>query len=319
MTKLIVIVGITGQKGGSVARFFSSLSDWKIRGLTRNPSSPSSLHWTSLGVEIIAADLSCPSTLASAFSGATAIFSTTDFWGPFYDPSTPALLKDGENLAQFYKEAEKMQGVNVADAASKIVGLERLVVSALCHAEEGSVGIYRNVAHWDGKAEAVKYLKETYPGLAEKTTVVVVGNYMENWMMDIKLRKQTDGSFRLALVGSGKTPQPHISIADDLGSVVHAALLTPPGKIILAARSMLSYTLQLQIWCEANQVLFGSFDELSVDMFEKFFSSSRTRKEFGEMMAFIDEFGYAGIGRSCCLSSFEEFVKKQDWSKQLNA
>lgn len=89
--------------------------------------------------------------------------------------------------------------MNVADAASKVVGLERLVVSALCHAEDGSGGQYKNVAHWDGKAEAVKYLKSTHPELAEKTTVVVVGNYMENWMADIKLRKASLSLFRKLL------------------------------------------------------------------------------------------------------------------------
>ncbi|KAL5326429.1 hypothetical protein ACEPPN_004114 [Leptodophora sp. 'Broadleaf-Isolate-01'] len=199
MTKLIVIVGITGQQGGSVAAFFSTLPDWKIRGLTRTPTSPSALHWSSLGVEIITADLSSPETPTAAFAGATAIFSTTDFWGPFYDPSTSALLKEGESLAEYCKEREKTQGMNVADAASKVVGLERLVVSALCHAEDGSGGQYKNVAHWDGKAEAVKYLKSTHPELAEKTTVVVVGNYMENWMADIKLRKASLSLFRKLL------------------------------------------------------------------------------------------------------------------------
>lgn len=79
--------------------------------------------------------------------------------------------------------------MNVADAASKMEGLERLVVSALCHAEEGSKGKYKNVKHWDGKAEGVRYLKEMYPDLEKKTSVVVVGNYMENWITDIKLRK----------------------------------------------------------------------------------------------------------------------------------
>lgn len=137
----------------------------------------------------MSADLSNPSTLPTAFAGATAIFSTTDFWAPFYDPSTESLLKDGKTLAEYCKELESQQAMNVADAASMVLGLERLVVSALCHAERASGGKYGNVKHWDGKAEGVMYLKEKYPELAERTTVVVVGNYMENWLTDIKLRK----------------------------------------------------------------------------------------------------------------------------------
>ncbi|KAH7417677.1 NmrA-like family protein [Cadophora sp. MPI-SDFR-AT-0126] len=328
MSKLMVIVGITGKQGGSVATFFSTLPDWRIRGLTRNPVSPRALHYSSLGIEIVSADLSNPSTLPTAFAGATAIFSTTDFWAPFYDPSTESLLKDGKTLAEYCKELESQQAMNVADAASMVLGLERLVVSALCHAERASGGKYGNVKHWDGKAEGVMYLKEKYPELAERTTVVVVGNYMENWLTDIKLRKADDGSYRLALVGSGLTRQPHISIANDLGRIVHCALFIPPQRTILAAGSMLSYTSQMEIWCRINKVPFGGFDELSIDVFENFFPVPGLGRELGEMMAFMDEFGYAGdwdvvlpeqLGVECPMTSFEDFVKTQDWSKQLSA
>lgn len=98
----------------------------------------------------------------------------------------------------------------------------------------------------------------------------------------------------MGLVGSGLTQQPHISIANDLGRIVHAALLVPPQKTILAAGSMLSYTSQLEIWCRVNKVPFGGFDELFIDMFEKFFPVPGLGRELGEMMAFMDEFGYAG-------------------------
>ncbi|PVH82302.1 putative NAD dependent epimerase/dehydratase [Cadophora sp. DSE1049] len=335
MSKLIVIVGITGKQGGSVATFFSTVPNWRIRGLTRNPSSPKALHYSSLGIEIMAADLSTPSTLTAAFAGATAIFSTTDFWSPFYDPSTPSLLKEGETVAEYCKVLEKKQVINVADAASKVVGLERLVVSALCHAEEGSGGKYGNVKHWDGKAEGVRYLKERYPKLAEKTTVVVLILFYLLYQKVLRrfkllttlLYQAHDGSYRLALVGSGLRPQPHISIAHDLGCIIHCALLAPPKKTILAAGSMLSYTSQLEIWCRVNNIPFGGFDELSIDMFERFFPIPGLGRELGEMMAFMDEFGYAGdwdvvlpeqLG-PCPTTSFEEFVKGQDWSKQLNA
>ena len=98
----------------------------------------------------------------------------------------------------------------------------------------------------------------------------------------------------MGLVGSGLTQQPHISIANDLGRIVHATLLVPPQKTILAAGSMLSYTSQLEIWCRVNKVPFGGFDELSIEMFETFFPVPDLGRELGEMMAFMDEFGYAG-------------------------
>jgi len=98
----------------------------------------------------------------------------------------------------------------------------------------------------------------------------------------------------LGLVGSGITQQPHINVANDLGRIVHCALLAPPQKTILAAGSILSYTTQLEIWCRVNKVPFGGFDELSIDTFENFFPVPGLGRELGEMMAFMDEFGYAG-------------------------
>jgi uncharacterized protein YbjT (DUF2867 family) len=81
---LLVVVGATGTQGSSVVHTFLSASPpWRIRGLTRNPSSAASKALTAKGVEMVAADLDDSSTLPAAFAGATAIFAVTDFWGPF--------------------------------------------------------------------------------------------------------------------------------------------------------------------------------------------------------------------------------------------
>lgn len=138
---------------------------------------------------MVAGDLSSPSSLTAAFAGATAIFSTTDFWAAYYNPYTQSLLAQGQTLGEYCMLQELQQGRNVADAASNVVGLERIVVSSLCDVREKSGGKYGGVYHWDGKARAVKYLNEAYPALAAKLSVVLVGNYMSNWKKDVKLRK----------------------------------------------------------------------------------------------------------------------------------
>jgi nucleoside-diphosphate-sugar epimerase len=63
MTKLIVIIGITGNQGSSVASTFLADPTWRIRGLTRNPSSPASRALSACGVEMLHADLHVPSSL----------------------------------------------------------------------------------------------------------------------------------------------------------------------------------------------------------------------------------------------------------------
>lgn len=73
--------------------------------------------------------------------------------------------------------------------AAKIEGLERIVASSLVDAEKLSKGKYKGVYHWDSKARGVEYLREVYPELAKKMTVVMMGNYMGNWKRDLKLQR----------------------------------------------------------------------------------------------------------------------------------
>lgn len=82
--KLLVIIGITGNQGGSVATAFLSDPNYRIRGITRNPSSPKAKQWEGKGVEIVEADLDDVKSLEKAFEGANLIFSVTDYWEPFF-------------------------------------------------------------------------------------------------------------------------------------------------------------------------------------------------------------------------------------------
>jgi NmrA-like family len=114
---------------------------------------------------------------------------TTDFWGTFYNPATLALLKDNQTLGEYCYRQELEQGKNVFDAASQVQTMEMIVVSSLPDAEKLSGGKYKGVYHWDGKARALAYLKEAYPGLAGKLSTIIMGSYMGNWLGDLKLRK----------------------------------------------------------------------------------------------------------------------------------
>ncbi|KAK1029177.1 hypothetical protein LTR33_017263, partial [Friedmanniomyces endolithicus] len=81
MSKLIVVVGVTGVQGSSVADTFTRLSGWSVRGITRNPTGPAAQTLAAQGVEIVKGDLEDKDSLLPAFEGATAIFANTDFFG----------------------------------------------------------------------------------------------------------------------------------------------------------------------------------------------------------------------------------------------
>jgi len=154
---------------------------------------------------------------------------------------------------------------------------------------------------------------------------------------------ETESGFRLALVGSGTTLLPHIDVERDTGYLIHALLECAPGKMVLGAGEMISWSEMLKIWCECNKVQFGGFDPLSVGQFERFIPVPGLGRELGEMFAFMDDFGYAGgdpdvvlpsevnfphfngtstnhaqLGVNCPVTSWEDWVKKQDWSNVLS-
>ena len=86
---LLVVIGATGNQGGSVISHFLAQSPptYCLRGLTRNTSSAASQALTAKGVEMVAADVDDYASLKRAFDGANAIFSVTDFWHPYNDPN----------------------------------------------------------------------------------------------------------------------------------------------------------------------------------------------------------------------------------------
>jgi hypothetical protein len=186
--KLIVVLGATGNQGGSVIKTFLNEPGWIIRGVTRNPSSEASKQLAAQGVEMVAADLNDTSSLVEAFRGAYAIFSVTDFWKPFYDPANRAKVKPGQTINEWVYEYELQQGKNVFDAAATTTtttgtdGLQRLVFSSLSDVTKWSNGKYLRCYHFDSKAHAVNYGREKYPDLWRKTSLIQIGYYLSNFL-----------------------------------------------------------------------------------------------------------------------------------------
>ena len=48
------------------------------------------------------------------------------------------------------------------------------------------------------------------------------------------------------------------------------------------------------MWCEVSNVPFGGYDEISIETYEKDVLVPGLGKELGEMLLFMDEFGYTG-------------------------
>ena len=82
--KIFVVFGATGNQGGSVIDSILSdpktASEFKIRGITRDPSKPNAQALTAKGVECVAADINSRDQIKSALQGAYAVFAVTNYW-----------------------------------------------------------------------------------------------------------------------------------------------------------------------------------------------------------------------------------------------
>jgi hypothetical protein len=209
------------KQGSSVAKVFLDQEGWKVRGITRDPSKESSKKWASQGVETVAGDLDNLESLKKAFSGANVVFGSTDFWQHLQDPNTHQLAAEQKRTPnEVAYDREVAQGKVIVDAAAaNIATLDRFVLSTLSEARKWSNGTILWNKHFDAKAEAVNYLKATYPELWAKTSLLQLGYFASNWKsFSGTPTKQEDGTFKVSLPLSGDRKLPIVDPNTDTGT-----------------------------------------------------------------------------------------------------
>jgi hypothetical protein len=183
MSKTILVVGATGIQGSSVASTFLQIPNWIVRGLVRDPTSPNAIELATKGVELVKGDLADPASLAAAVKGVNVIFANTRF-NPaqaFESAEFKALAKPGQSPLEFHFEEEVAKGRNIADAAAAVEGLERFVWSSASEPGKWSKGKYDDLLSFETKGAVWKYIQDTYPELARKTSLLYLGSYATNW------------------------------------------------------------------------------------------------------------------------------------------
>lgn len=132
---------------------------------------------------MVAGDFDSPASLDTAFKNASAIFTVTDFWYSFFDPTQrEKAAAAGQSIGVFNREIEAQQNRNIIDAAAKVTSLEKFIFSGLPNTNELSGGKYPHVYHFEGKAMGEEYGRSKYPKLWEKTSVFYAPFYLENWV-----------------------------------------------------------------------------------------------------------------------------------------
>jgi uncharacterized protein YbjT (DUF2867 family) len=130
---IIVVTGATGLQGGAVSRHLLG-AGWRVRALTRNPTSKRAQALAAAGAEVAQGDMGDIATLLPLFDGAYGIYSV-------------------QNPVISGSDAEVRQGKNVADAASR---------SGVRHLVYGSAGIGRSgtgVPSWETKVQIEAHIR----------------------------------------------------------------------------------------------------------------------------------------------------------------
>ncbi len=277
--QLLVILGATGQQGGSVASFVLSTPSlstrYKIRAITRDPTQPAAAALRAQGAEILQADLDDPAALTPALAGAHTVFITTR---TIYDAHT--------------KEREVRQGKAAADAAVA-AGAEYIIYSTEVHCEVLTQGRHV-VPAYDARGEVEAYIR----GLPVKSAFFAPGAFMQNltgMSAPRPLGGEYPGVYAIAGIFKGDAVFPWIDVVADTGRFVGAILADPEGfagRTLYAASGLHSYD---EVAAKMT-ALMGRTVRYVVVPEEAFrgFLPEMARGPVVSMFRFVEECGYYG-------------------------
>jgi uncharacterized protein YbjT (DUF2867 family) len=215
-SKILTVFGATGNQGGSVvANVLSNAklsSEFKLRGITRDPSKPNAQKLTAKGVEMVSADMNDVASLKSAISESYAVFAVTNYW---------------ETMS---KEIEVQQGKNIADV-SKATGVKHLIWASLPHVTKLTKGELKHVAHFDGKAEVEEYIESIKGETGMLASYWRPGFFMSNLKGMINKNPQTDVPTLNMPWDAEKTQVGLLDVAGDTGKFVAGLLLADPKSV----------------------------------------------------------------------------------------
>ncbi|MFD7667179.1 NmrA/HSCARG family protein [Streptomyces sp. NPDC059788] len=152
--KTVVVLGATGQQGGSVAAALRA-DGWAVRAIVRDPSGHRARSLSALGVETVRGDLGDPDSLRAAFTGAHGVFSV--------QPNS------GQSGADVTDEDEVRFGAAVAETAGHC-GVAHLVYNSAITA-----GSTTGVDHLDTKNRIEAHVRN----LGTAGTIIRPATFME--------------------------------------------------------------------------------------------------------------------------------------------
>jgi hypothetical protein len=283
MVKIITVVGATGAQGKGVVRAFINNPAYKVRAITRNPSSEAGQALAAQGAEVVAADLDDLASLKAAFAGSHIIFGVTNFFEPFIAHQSPDKAMD----------VELQQGINLAQAAAATSTLEHYIWSTLPNIKAISAGKYL-VPHFEGKNRIDAYIRDNEPALLAKTTFFWVTWYHSNYTFPMFTPYFIGTAGKYIQLGNYAPETPILTIGDvsrNVGAFAKAVVEQPGkttgGAVVLASSEGHQAGEMLQMWARAQGTK-AQFVRVSGEAFREVWPL--WAEEMGVMMEFWDEY-----------------------------
>ena len=279
-SELVLVTGVTGRQGGAVARALIE-NGFRVRGMTRNPSSDRAAEMASLGVELIQGDFDDSTSLDAAMTGVSGIFLVTNFWEHNYD-------------------GEVRHGRNVVDAANRN-GVLHLVFTSVANADQQTA-----IPHFDSKYEIESYIRQA----GVPYTILRPVSFMENW----EYQRERIMTGKISSPFSESTRLQQISVRD-IGRFAALAFSNPEswlGRSLNIAGDEYTMREAMDLFTQVTGNLV-TFERLPWDAYLKV-----AGKEMTIMDRWIDGTGYSAdikLVRSLLpdMMSLEEYLRLNNW------
>lgn len=257
-SRIIAVIGATGQQGGAVARHLLAAGDWTVRAVVRDPDADAARALADAGAELVVADLDQPETLRSAFQNAHGVYSVQNFMGP-----------DGI-------DGEIRQGIAVADAA-KDAGVAHLVYASIDGAERDS-----GVPHFDSKFTIEQHIT----AIDQPSTMLRLVAFMDNFGT-YAVPPMIDGEIVIAWPPKAGT-RIQLVAAEDIGAIAALVFADPErfiGETVQAAGDEMSMTEMAQAFANVTGIP-ARYEESDIEQVRAYSEDLAHMYEFFEQKGF---------------------------------
>jgi uncharacterized protein YbjT (DUF2867 family) len=294
MSKIVLVTGATGAQGGSVVDALLQDGKWKVRGLTRDPTSAKAKALADKGVEVVKGDLNNKEELTNALQGVYGVFAVTNFWDPDIFPN---------NIHR-----EEQQGKQLADIA-KQQGIKHFLWSSL-HDTKAVSGGKLEVPHFSGKNHVEKYIQQ----IGLPATYVYPGFYFSNIGLLGKADEQ--GNVTLALSVNPDTKVPIFDATNDTGKFVVEILNNPDkflGKKVHMATEYITFPQLVESLSKATGKKYSFYPATRETL-----AGYGVPEEFLIMFDWFREYGYYnGEDISENVKTFKGLTTLEDYAQRL--